>query len=439
MSARRLAERRSTGTYGGHAVRSGRRAGPGGRTVGRRKRVDELPVGHGRRRAVRGRRRRGVDGAASSQSKPERPGERRARPRRCERLSPTRRDHRRRPAASSTSRSSIATSSISNEVVAGQHDVGEAGGVGEHLLVDDGEHVVAPDSAASTARWSGHIDGRVGALDEQHPTRIAGDPGAHPLRRSGAVEERSRSSALRTAGQRRRVRTAPGEVDPITPLHRARRSDRRARAAPRSPGTRRRRCELRSWPQPMRSIAGRGGRPHRGQGRGCRPRRAAHLRGTVDRPVRRRRRGTPRRRRHARRGSRRRACRWWPTGGRSPSPATTSVPGRTARCRSARRAIAVRRGSMTTSLTRRRATACWTSGGKWRVGHGRVGAPDDHEPGAVTTSSGSADAIVAVHAVPRRARSVAAQIVWSHAGGAEGGEEAPRSGSRVSRAAADEL
>ena len=75
------------------------------------------------------------------------------------------------------------------------------------------------------------------------------------------------------------------------------------------------------------------------------------------------------------------------------------MPGRIARWRSARLAIAVRRGSITTTFAPR-ATACCTSGGKCVFD--TVGlAPQMTTSCAFTTSSGSADAM--------------SPYTWSHA------------------------
>ncbi len=70
-----------------------------------------------------------------------------------------------------------------------EHDVGEAGGVGEHLLVDDREHIVASERGIDGALIGAH-QRRVGPLDEQHATRI-GRPGSHPL---ADLVERERSA-----------------------------------------------------------------------------------------------------------------------------------------------------------------------------------------------------------------------------------------------------
>ena len=92
-----------------------------------------------------------------------------------------------------------------------------------------------------------------------------------------------------------------------------------------------------------------------------------------------------------------------------PSTSATSVPGRSARCRSARRAIAVRRGSTTTSRAPSARARC-TSGGKWMFEIAGF-APQTMTSRLCTTSCGSADSIdpnVDCHAAP----AVAAQIVW---------------------------
>ncbi len=93
-----------------------------------------------------------------------------------------------------------------------------------------------------------------------------------------------------------------------------------------------------------------------------------------------------------------------------PKASATSVPGRSATWRSARFAIAVRRGSTTTSRAPA-ARACCTNGGKWMFEIAGF-APHTTTSLLCTTSCGSAECIapnVDCHAAP----AVAAQIVCS--------------------------
>ncbi len=79
----------------------------------------------------------------------------------------------------------------------------------------------------------------------------------------------------------------------------------------------------------------------------------------------------------------------------SASATTTSVPGRTARCRSAWRASGVRRGSITTSFAPSFCARlmCDT---RWMPGRRRIAAPDDDEPRVFVVGVGDAGHL-AVH------------------------------------------